>query len=206
MENSQISIVIAEPSAIIAAGFSSVLSGYNAFKIVEHISDLRFLPGVVSRYFPDILVVNPVLFDYRSKSSVRSMVSGEEGMAIAALTSTLYNEAVFSQFDAVISVYDSPSAIVKSLRKAYKTAKGVKPHEGQEYDLSEREKEILDLYIAGKTVKEIVALTGLKESTIRFHNRNIYTKLNVHSLKQLLRYAAIMKQEEGERGKTNGIS
>ena len=72
--------------------------------------------------------------------------------------------------------------------------------------LTEREKEILDLYIAGKTVKEIVALTGLKESTIRFHNRNIYTKLNVHSLKQLLRYAAIMKQEEGERGKTNGIS
>ena len=72
--------------------------------------------------------------------------------------------------------------------------------------LTEREKEILDLYIAGKTVKEIVALTGLKESTIRFHNRNIYTKLNVHSLKQLLCYAAIMKQEEGERGKTNGIS
>ena len=72
--------------------------------------------------------------------------------------------------------------------------------------MTEREKEILDLYIAGKTVKEIVALTGLKESTIRFHNRHIDTNLTVHSLKQLLSYAAIMKQEEGEKGKTNGIS
>ena len=70
--------------------------------------------------------------------------------------------------------------------------------------LTEREKEILDLYIAGNTVKEIVALTGLRESTIRFHNRNIYTKLNVHSLKQLLRYFAIMKQE-GREGEEKGI-
>ena len=191
MENSQISIVIAEPSAIIAAGFSSVLSGYNAFKIVEHISDLRFLPGVVSRYFPDILVVNPVLFDYRSKSSVRSMVSGEEGMAIAALTSTLYDEAVFSQFDAVISVYDSPSAIVKSLRKAYKTAKGVKPHEGQEYDLSEREKEILVAVAKGKTNKEIADEFNISVYTVISHRKNRSQKTGIKSIAGLTVYAML---------------
>ena len=67
-------------------------------------------------------------------------------------------------------------------------------------------KEVVANKVPGKTVKEIVALTGLKESTVRFHNRNIYTKLGVHSLKQLLRYSAIMKQEEGEGKKQNGIS
>ena len=61
--------------------------------------------------------------------------------------------------------------------------------------------EILDLYIAGKTVKDIVELTGLKETTVRFHNRNIYTKLGVHSLKQLLRFCTILQQEEGNRGR-----
>ena len=39
----------------------------------------------------------------------------------------------------------------------------------------------------------------VKESTIRFHNRNIYSKLGVNSLKQLLRYAALMQQDQ-ERG------
>lgn len=60
--------------------------------------------------------------------------------------------------------------------------------------LTPTEKQILDYYLAGKSVKEIAELTGVKETTIRFHNRNIYSKLNVTSLKQLLLYAAIMQQ------------
>ena len=114
-----------------------------------------------------------------------------------------------TSLDQIRNAHDETMQQVERL--AYSRKNEVDPYDYEDFKnglkfLTEREKEILDLYIAGKTVKEIVALTGLKESTIRFHNRNIYTKLNVHSLKQLLRYAANMKQEEGERGKTNGIS
>lgn len=114
-----------------------------------------------------------------------------------------------TSLDQIRNAHDETMQQVERL--AYSRKNEVDPYDYEDFKnglklLTEREKEILDLYIAGKTVKEIVVLTGLKESTIRFHNRNIYTKLNVHSLKQLLRYAAIMKQEEGERGKTNGIS
>lgn len=114
-----------------------------------------------------------------------------------------------TSMDQIRNAHDETMQQVERL--AYSRKNEVDPYDYEDFKnglkfLTEKEKEILDLYIAGKTVKEIVALTGLKESTIRFHNRNIYTKLNVHSLKQLLRYAAIMKQEEGERGKTNGIS
>lgn len=62
--------------------------------------------------------------------------------------------------------------------------------------LTAKEKEIFDFYMDGKTVKEIITILGLQESTVRFHNKNIYSKLGVHSLKQLLRFAAIYKQEE----------
>ena len=89
-------------------------------------------------------------------------------------------------------------------RLAYSRKDEVDPYDYENFKiglqtLTEREKEILNLYIDGKNVKEILAITGLKESTIRFHNRNIYNKLNVHSLKQLLRYFAILKQEYNER-------
>lgn len=63
--------------------------------------------------------------------------------------------------------------------------------------LTPTERNIFEYYLQGKTVKESIELTGVKESTIRFHNRNIYSKLNVTSLKQLLLYAAMMKQTEG---------
>lgn len=86
-------------------------------------------------------------------------------------------------------------------RLAYSRKSEVDPYDYGNFlngikDLSEAERKVFDYYLQGKTVKEIVELTGLKESTIRFHNRNIYSKLGVHSLKQLLRFAAIRKQEE----------
>ena len=93
-----------------------------------------------------------------------------------------------TSLDQIRNAHDETMQQVERL--AYSRKNEVDPYDYEDFKnglkfLTEREKEILDLYIAGKTVKEIVALTGLKESTIRFHNRNIYTKLNVHSLKQL---------------------
>ena len=55
---------------------------------------------------------------------------------------------------------------------------------------------MFELYLLGKTAKEIIALTGIKESTLNFHNHNILKKLGVSSRKQMLRYAALMKQLE----------
>lgn len=39
-------------------------------------------------------------------------------------------------------------------------------------------------------------IKNIKESTLRYHNRNIYSKLGINSLKQMLRYASIMVQEK----------
>ena len=56
-------------------------------------------------------------------------------------------------------------------------------------ELTVTERKIVQYYFEGKTVKEIQALMGIKETTLRYHNRNIYGKLGVHSMKQLLRFA-----------------
>lgn len=64
--------------------------------------------------------------------------------------------------------------------------------------LTEKENEVLRLYIDGKSVKDIIEILGIQESTVRFHNKNIYAKLGVHSLKQLLRYSAVLRSEEEE--------
>lgn len=65
--------------------------------------------------------------------------------------------------------------------------------------LTKKEKEVFSYYIQGKSVKEIVSLMELQESTIRFHNKNIYSKLGVHSLKQLLRFAAVLHHEQKDK-------
>ncbi len=72
------------------------------------------------------------------------------------------------------------------------------------HDLTATERRVFEYYLQGRTVKEITELMGVKESTIRFHNRNIYSALGVSSLKQLLRCAAIMKQEEASSASKTG--
>ena len=52
--------------------------------------------------------------------------------------------------------------------------------------LTPTEREIFDAYIARVTTKEIMANLNIKESTLKFHNRNLYGKLGVSSRKELL--------------------
>lgn len=86
-------------------------------------------------------------------------------------------------------------------RLAYSRKSEVDPEDYENFcrginDLTATERRVFDYYLEGRSVKEITELMGVKESTVRFHNRNIYTTLGVNSLKQLLRCAAIMKQEK----------
>ena len=45
---------------------------------------------------------------------------------------------------------------------------------------------IFDYYIEGKSTKEIMAMLNIKENTLKFHNKNIYSKLSVSSRKELV--------------------
>ena len=62
--------------------------------------------------------------------------------------------------------------------------------------LSPTEYKVYELYLSGKTSKEIVTILGIKENTLKYHNKNIYSKLGISSRKQLLRFAALKQQQD----------
>ncbi len=55
--------------------------------------------------------------------------------------------------------------------------------------LTPTEREIYTLYLNGKSTKEIMTELGIKENTLKYHNKNIYSKLGVSSRKELLEIA-----------------
>ena len=59
--------------------------------------------------------------------------------------------------------------------------------------LTQTEKRIFDAYIARFTTKEVLASLNIKENTLKFHNKNIYSKLGVSSRKELLEIYKQMK-------------
>ncbi len=64
--------------------------------------------------------------------------------------------------------------------------------------LTPREHEVFNLYVEGKASKEIMEIMGITINGLKWHNKNIYMKLGVPSRKELLRYAAIMKQKQAQ--------
>ena len=63
-------------------------------------------------------------------------------------------------------------------------------------ELTKTERKIFDLHREGYSVQEILDIAKIKESTLRYHNQNIYAKLSVSSMKMMLRYCALMENEE----------
>jgi len=62
--------------------------------------------------------------------------------------------------------------------------------------LTPTESRIYELYLDGKTAREIATILGIQENTMKYHNKNIYGKLGVSSRKQLLRFAALKQHQD----------
>lgn len=92
-------------------------------------------------------------------------------------------------------------------RLAYSRKREVDPELYQQFldhlhTLTPTERTVFDLYIGGKSAGDIMEIMGIKENTLKYHNKNIYSKLGVASRKELLRYAALMSQDKKGESQT----
>ena len=62
--------------------------------------------------------------------------------------------------------------------------------------LTATEYKVYELYLAGKNAKQIAEILGISENTLKYHNKNIYSKLGISSRKQMLRFAALKQHRE----------
>jgi DNA-binding CsgD family transcriptional regulator len=55
--------------------------------------------------------------------------------------------------------------------------------------LTAREREVLQLLSEGRSNKEVASILGISEKTAETHRARLMTKLDVHSVAMLVRYA-----------------
>ncbi|MDY4886324.1 MAG: LuxR C-terminal-related transcriptional regulator [Eubacteriales bacterium] len=117
-------------------------------------------------------------------------------------------EAALNDFNRIETEYCSAQSELNRIqmeleRLAYSRKNEIDPADYQYFlaglqTLTEAERNVFEYYLAGKSAKEILALTGIKESTLKYHNHNILGKLGVSSRKQMLRYAEVMRNQKEE--------
>jgi len=91
---------------------------------------------------------------------------------------------------------DSPSLQDPAPEADGITKEAVEMYISGQSNLTQTERLIFDLYITGKSTKEIMAEMQITENTLKFHNKNIYGKLGVSSRKELVRIYRYLSSAE----------
>ena len=71
--------------------------------------------------------------------------------------------------------------IARKMLEFFSRKEGNRQQELEQFKLTKREKEILQLLIDGKAYKNIADICNISLQTLFTHTRNIYNKLNIHS-------------------------
>lgn len=145
--------------------------------------------ATASSLYPDIKFVVLTIFDDDNKifSAIRSGACGyllkeESGQVISEMLMNLWESGAGPI---------SPSVAYKILQMVQKPVAEISEKEKEEnpFQLSDREREILQLLSEGLEYKEIGTKLFISPNTVKKHCINIYAKLHVNSKTQALRIA-----------------
>ena len=183
-------IVLIIPSDIVARGFESVLSGQGDFLVLDNLVDYSKPREARLRILdPDVVIVDPAVFDFRSRKDGRLLISEQCDASVLALEGQAVTEDILRQYDGAVSLYDDAAGIVRKIRSAIDSRLPEPSGEGNE--LSSREKEILVCVAQGMLNKEIADKFSLSIYTVITHRKNITRKTGIKTVAGLTVYAIL---------------
>lgn len=190
MKNTHKKVLLIIPSRIVARGIEAVLSELGEFRVEGILTDLsRTSEARLKNMDADVIVVDPIVFDYVSRASGRQRISESSDATVVALRSASMDDEHLRHYDAVIGLYDDPVMLVKKLREAISSRQ--ETPDSDEYDLSAREKEILVCVAKGMLNKEIADQCNLSIHTVITHRKNITRKTGIKTVAGLTVYALL---------------
>lgn len=181
-------IVLIEPSLIISEGFKAIFSGQHEFELVNCFSELHSFLERSSFLHPDILIVNPSIIDRQKRMSPRSLFNEFPEMITFALLYHYTEYEILKQYNGVIEITDDVSAMLRKIRQVLENSQSGNEN-NDNYELSEREIEILTAVARGFTNKEIAKLHNISIHTVISHRKNITRKTGIKTVSGLTVFA-----------------
>ena len=188
MSHKKVLLII--PSKIVARGLEAVLGELGEFRVEGILADLSHANEARLRNMDaDVIVIDPIVFDYVSRMSGRSRLAEHSDAAVIAIKTTPMDDEQTRQYDGIINMYDDPVTIVKKLRESLSVHE-VAPS-ADDYDLSAREKDILVCVAKGMLNKEIADFYNISIHTVITHRKNITRKTGIKTVAGLTVYALL---------------
>jgi DNA-binding NarL/FixJ family response regulator len=195
-----IRVAIVEDQPRTREGLAALIGADPAFRVTHAFPAMEPALEVLERDPPDVLLADIALPGMSGIDGVRALRARRPDVQILMLTVHGDSEVVFEAICAGASGYllkDTPPArLLAALRelhaggapmspevarKVVTMFQEIAPPRSDEHRLSPRELDVLRRLTEGHSYKTAAAALGLSIDTLRFHVRNVYRKLHVHS-------------------------
>ena len=204
-----INILLADDHKIVRTSLARLLELEMDFKIVGETENGRETVTLAKELQPDIIIMDigmPVLngieatkqillVSKNSKVIALSMHADKQfitGMFKAGAVGYLLKDCAYDELiDAIYTVQNKKVYISKEI-SGIVIGELLGSLSKDTSDISDREKEVLQLLVEGKSTKEIASILNLSVKTIESHRKNIMTKLNIYTMPELTKYAVRM--------------
>ncbi len=192
-----VSVLIVEPSEIIVEGLRTMLEQAGGYNLLAPMHDASSLEERLPVLRPDMLIVNPTLLDFSSKQQLAALSAARPKMSIVALVYQYIESGVMDNFKYVIDIRQTRSSVLSLLKTAVESTNITLRKENSpvdisdNYELSNREMDVLVLVAKGLSTKEIADKLNISVHTVNSHRKNITHKTGIKSVAGLAVYAMI---------------
>ena len=181
-------LLIVEPSDIIREGLFSILDGdFNLLAPLRNANDLVLRLPVLQ---PDILLINPTLLPVPANMLLADLRQARPSMSIVGLVYQYIDPGLLQSFTALLDIREPQNHVSQILRDSL-SATPEAPSEEENYELSDREREVLILVAQGCSSKEIADRLFISIHTVNTHRKNITRKTGIKSVAGLTVYATL---------------
>ena len=199
--NKEIRVIIFEDSHSLRTSLYQLINGSNGFTCVGAYEDCLNLMENIAIDRPDVVLMDIQMPGINGIEAVS--ILKEKFPALKILMQTIFEDEarIFQSILAGASGYilknTSPARILEFIKETYEGgapmsptvatkvlkmfAQHSTPHKQNDFNLSEREKEILSSLVEGMSYKMIADTCFISIDTVRSHIKSIYEKLHVHS-------------------------
>ena len=183
-------IAIAEPSSMLRIGLEQLLRELPDAEVVFSTDNLNSLYARINALRPDVLIVNPLLFDYAKRATLRAEFDQLPNLRLVGLVTAYLESQHQRQFAGVIELNDDLQRVKSTIHQVTKTIQS-DDDESDTDPLSDREKDVLVCLSKGLKNNEIADQLNISVHTVITHRKNIVRKTGIKSVAALTVYAIL---------------
>ena len=208
--NRPIRIILADDHQIVRQGLRILLEAETDMKVVAEADNGRKVLKQAQELLPDVIIMDLSMPELNGIEATRQILSGASGIKVIALSMHSDSLFVLNMIKSGASGYLLKDCALEELVKAIRAVVADKTYLSPGVSdivirdfvtgwqttnssafsvLSPREREVLQLMAEGRTTNQIADGLCVSVKTVEAHRKQVMTKLGIHSVAELTKYA-----------------